>query len=102
MVHQVHYHLSRLIVGSQNGFDNSGRKGPINWGTGQTINYTQQAIQAIVRKYSVAPYAGTVVGIEVLNEPSGYVIGEYFVSHQPLPQTNYQALLLLRYRINSS
>lgn len=62
--------------GSQNGFDNSGRRGPIDWGTDSTINYTQQALQAIVSKYSVAPYAGTVVGIEILNEPSGYVIAE--------------------------
>ena len=63
--------------GSQNGFDNSGRKGPIDWPDGPNIGYTQQALQAIIGNYSVAPYAGTVVGIEVLNEPNGYVIPLY-------------------------
>jgi glucan 1,3-beta-glucosidase len=60
--------------GSQNGFDNSGERGPINWPYGSNVAYTQQAIQAIITKYSVAPFAGTVVGIELLNEPNGNVI----------------------------
>jgi glucan 1,3-beta-glucosidase len=68
--------VKALTTGSQNGFDNSGRRGPINWGTGQTIAYTQQALSAIVTKYSAAPYAGTVVAIEILNEPDGYVLDE--------------------------
>lgn len=41
------------------------------------MNYTQQALQVIVNKYSVVPYAGTVVGIEVLNEPNGNAISLY-------------------------
>jgi glucan 1,3-beta-glucosidase len=67
-------------IGSQNGFDNSGRRGPVNWGTGNTIAYTQQALQVIVNKYSAAPYAGTVVGIEVLNEPNGFIVNPYYIS----------------------
>ena len=53
-------------------------------------------------KYSVAPYAGTVVGIELLNEPSGYVISEYISSSAELIQANDQELLHLRYRVDSS
>jgi len=41
------------------------------------VNYTEQAIEVIINKYSMAPYAGTVVGIEMLNEPNGYVINLY-------------------------
>jgi len=62
-----------------NGYDNSGRKGPIDWPKGPNIGYTQQALQAIIGNYSVAPYAGIVVGIEVLNEPNGYVIPLYTI-----------------------
>src|SRR5271170_4163541 len=72
----MHFCISHT-KGSQNGFDNSGRKGPIDWPDGPNIGYTQQALQAIIGNYSVAPYAGTVVGIEVLNEPNGYVIPLY-------------------------
>jgi glucan 1,3-beta-glucosidase len=63
--------------GSQNGFDNSGQRGPVNWGTGDTVTYTQQTLQVIVNKYSAAPYAGTVVGIELLNEPNGFIVDQY-------------------------
>jgi aryl-phospho-beta-D-glucosidase BglC (GH1 family) len=41
------------------------------------VNYTEQVIDIIAAKYSVAPYAGTVVGIELLNEPNGYYVGQY-------------------------
>ena len=67
----------RLTKGSQNGQDNSGRRGPIDWQYGQNVNYTEQVIRIIVAKYAAAPYAGTVVGIELLNEPNGHVIGRY-------------------------
>jgi len=71
---------SQLIVGSQNGFDNSGRRGAIDWPYGQNVNYTLQALSIIVNKYSQTPFAGTVVGIEVLNEPLGTVISTYTIS----------------------
>ena len=35
------------------------------------MSYSQQALKAIVDKYSADPYAGTVVAIEILNEPDG-------------------------------
>jgi glucan 1,3-beta-glucosidase len=68
-----------LTSGSQNGFDNSGRRGPIDWGTGSTISYSQTALRDIVTKYSAAPYAGTVVAIEILNEPDGYYLSEQLI-----------------------
>jgi glucan 1,3-beta-glucosidase len=71
-----------LTLGSQNGFDNSGRRGPIEWPYGENIDYTQQALQIIVKKYSVAPFAGTVVGIELLNEPLGGAVNLYVIPVQ--------------------
>lgn len=70
-----------LYIGSQNGFDNSGRRGAINWGTGQTINYSQQALKIIVNKYSAAPYAGTVVAIEIVNEPNGDYLSQSLIKN---------------------
>ena len=70
----TNFAASLNITGSQNGFDNSGRREPIDWPYGANINYTQQVIGIIGNKYSAAQFAGTVVGMEVLNEPNGYII----------------------------
>ena len=56
--------------GSQNGFDNSGKAGAINWqnedpGAKQTIN----AIRGLAERY--AKYTDTVTAIQLLNEPMG-------------------------------
>ncbi|OJJ47683.1 hypothetical protein ASPZODRAFT_141258 [Penicilliopsis zonata CBS 506.65] len=53
--------------GSQNGFDNSGRKGSINWQQGDTVTQTLQAIRGLAERY--APQTDVVVAIEALNEP---------------------------------
>ena len=59
--------------GSQNGFDNSGRRGPISWDTQPPANlYRTLSVLAnltgILAPYSAAQ-GGPVVGIELLNEP---------------------------------
>lgn len=38
--------------GSQNGFDNSGRAGPILWGTGDTLNRTYILLRRLVERVS--------------------------------------------------
>ncbi|KAJ9294209.1 CAZyme family GH5 [Paecilomyces variotii] len=53
--------------GSQNGFDNSGRKGAIDWQQGDTVPQTLQAIQALAQRY--AQYTDVVTAIELINEP---------------------------------
>ncbi|PGH17941.1 hypothetical protein AJ79_00840 [Helicocarpus griseus UAMH5409] len=53
--------------GSQNGFDNSGRRGPINWQKGDTVKQTLRAIRALAARY--AHQTDVVTAIELLNEP---------------------------------
>ncbi|KAI1921393.1 hypothetical protein LOZ58_002274 [Ophidiomyces ophidiicola] len=54
--------------GSQNGFDNSGRRGDVKWGTGDTINQTLRAIRGLAERY--AKITDVVKSIELLNEPA--------------------------------
>ncbi|WEW58890.1 beta-glucosidase [Emydomyces testavorans] len=53
--------------GSQNGFDNSGRRGDVHWGTGDTIQQTLRAIRSLAERY--AKISDVVTAIELMNEP---------------------------------
>ncbi|KAI9375716.1 glycoside hydrolase [Aspergillus egyptiacus] len=53
--------------GSQNGFDNSGRKGPIEWQQGNTVEQTLRAFKLLAERYLTGD--GVVTSIEALNEP---------------------------------
>ncbi|KAI9775054.1 MAG: exo-1,3-beta-glucanase [Candelina submexicana] len=55
--------------GSQNGFDNSGQAGPANWQQGNNMDRTISVLETIAKKYGSQQHAGTVVGIQLLNEP---------------------------------
>lgn len=60
--------------GSQNGFDNSGHKGAVDWPNDQNnANRALGVISTIAVRF--AKYDGTVTAIELLNEPAGYVGG---------------------------
>ena len=54
---------------SQNGFDNSGRYGPVNWQKGESVDQTLQAISRLTERY--APQQDVVTAIQLLNEPLG-------------------------------
>lgn len=54
--------------GSQNGFDNSGRYGAINWQQGDSITHTKNVLNKIRDDYASHP---AVAAIELLNEPMG-------------------------------
>ncbi|TID16152.1 glycoside hydrolase family protein [Venturia nashicola] len=54
--------------GSQNGFDNSGRYGPINWQQGNTVQHTLDVLNKIRDDHASHPAVGA---IELLNEPYG-------------------------------
>ncbi|KAF2711909.1 glycoside hydrolase family 5 protein [Pleomassaria siparia CBS 279.74] len=54
--------------GSQNGFDNSGRLGPITWTQGDTVAYTINVLNKIRDDHASHP---AVSAIELLNEPMG-------------------------------
>ncbi|EAU35651.1 glucan 1,3-beta-glucosidase precursor [Aspergillus terreus NIH2624] len=53
--------------GSQNGFDNSGRKGAIQWGQGDTLGQTVNAFRKLAERY--VPSSDVVTAIEAVNEP---------------------------------
>ena len=55
--------------GSQNGFDNSGRYGPVNWQQGDTVQQTLTALKNLAQRYSSD--TDVVTTIELLNEPLG-------------------------------
>ena len=58
--------------GSQNGFDNSGRRGAIDWQQGDTTQQTLNALRALAERY--ASDGDVVTAIELLNEPLGPVL----------------------------
>lgn len=62
--------------GSQNGFDNSGRYGDINWISGGNAPHTLLAVQNLADRY--ASQTDVVSAIELINEPAnwGNDIGE--------------------------
>lgn len=55
--------------GSQNGFDNSGRLGNINWLQGDTVGQTLNALKGLSEHY--ASQSDVVTAIQLLNEPLG-------------------------------
>lgn len=69
--------------GSQNGFDNSGRRGAIEWQQGMTVNETLDAIQDLGERY--AEDTDVAVAYELINEP----FVEHGVQLDPLKQFYY-------------
>ncbi|KAL8810338.1 MAG: hypothetical protein Q9223_003210 [Gallowayella weberi] len=55
--------------GSQNGFDNSGKLGPVNWQQGDSVSQTLTALQNLANRYKGD--TDVVTAIELLNEPLG-------------------------------
>jgi glucan 1,3-beta-glucosidase len=53
---------------SQNGFDNSGKYGNVNWGKGDSVKYTTNVLNKIRDDYASHP---AVSAIQLLNEPLG-------------------------------
>jgi glucan 1,3-beta-glucosidase len=60
--------MKGLAPGSQNGFDNSGRYGAIDWTQGDTVTQTKNALNQIRDDHASHP---AVAAIELLNEPMG-------------------------------
>lgn len=54
--------------GSQNGFDNSGRRGKIEWTQGDSLKQTRKALNKIRDDWAGHD---SVAAIELLNEPMG-------------------------------
>ncbi|ODQ54536.1 glycoside hydrolase, partial [Saitoella complicata NRRL Y-17804] len=61
------------VPGSQNGFDNSGRSGPMDWQTVDgNIARTHSVLKTIAKKYGASSYADVVIGIQLVNEPASW------------------------------
>ena len=58
----------QLAPGSQNGFDNSGKYGAIQWTQGDTVTQTKNALNQIRDDHASHP---AVAAIELVNEPMG-------------------------------
>ncbi|GAM83624.1 hypothetical protein ANO11243_016120 [Dothideomycetidae sp. 11243] len=57
------------VPGSQNGWDNSGHTGNVEWQSNNNMFHTTQALRQITRRYTNAENADVVFGIELVNEP---------------------------------
>ncbi|ORY75356.1 glycoside hydrolase superfamily [Leucosporidium creatinivorum] len=69
--------------GSQNGFDNSGRQGPIEWHTSaDNVARTKKLLLALVAEFQQSKYTNIVTAIQPLNEPAGFVDGVLPVAKQ--------------------
>jgi glucan 1,3-beta-glucosidase len=75
------YNLKAIIdlhgaPGGQNGFDNSGHDGVLDWGKGDTINRTLDIIERLSLKIldfeACNKTSGVVVGLELLNEAATF------------------------------
>ena len=83
-----------VAPGSQNGFDNSGRRGSIDWSRHEhNINRTLDAIDVLVKRY--ASDTDVVTSIQPLNEPMT-VLGDAGVNLQALQQFYYDSYGRLR------
>lgn len=55
--------------GSQNGWDNSGHKGEVQWQQDGNLERSISVLQTMARKYGSNKYADVVMGIQLVNEP---------------------------------
>lgn len=76
--------------GSQNGFDNSGRFGPINWQQGNTVSETLDAIKGLTKRYASA--SDVVTSVELLNEPLPAAGGSFLDNTKQFYQDGYHAI----------
>jgi glucan 1,3-beta-glucosidase len=61
--------LTKITVpGSQNGFDNSGKRGAINWQKDNTVDISKSVLKALAARY--AGDGDVVTAIEAVNEPN--------------------------------
>jgi len=55
--------------GSQNGFDNSGHQGDVEWQQTANLERSITVLKTMAAKYGAQEYADVVVGLELTNEP---------------------------------
>ncbi|KAH8598100.1 glycoside hydrolase superfamily [Bisporella sp. PMI_857] len=55
--------------GSQNGFDNSGHAGKVDWQSGNNMQRSISVLKKMAEEYGKKEYADVVVGLQLTNEP---------------------------------
>lgn len=79
------------LPGSQNGWDHSGHAGEVAWQQGDNLQHSTAVLVTVAKKYGATEYAGTVVGLELVNEPqSGN--GNNFETTKQWAKDTYQAI----------
>lgn len=66
--------------GGQNGFDNSGIAGVVDWQKGNNLDRTISVLETMTRKYGCKSYADVVIGIELVNEPISWEPNQFNVT----------------------
>ncbi|PVH76801.1 glycoside hydrolase family 5 protein [Cadophora sp. DSE1049] len=77
--------------GSQNGFDNSGQAGEVNWQQPSNLARSISVLKTMAAKYGQAKYADVVVGLELVNEPISWDNNKFSVT-QAWAQDAYAAV----------
>lgn len=77
--------------GSQNGFDNSGHAGDVEWQQEANLALSISVLETMAQKYGSTEYADVVVGLEMTNEPISYGNNQFSVT-QSWAQTAYKAV----------
>ncbi len=79
------------LPGSQNGWDHSGHSGDVGWQKGDNLQHSTAVLVKMAQKYGSAQYAGTVVGLELVNEPRDGG-GNDFETTKQWARSTYQAV----------
>ena len=66
--------------GSQNGFDNSGRQGNVEWQQPDNLQRSINILVEIAMKYGSTDYADVVLGLELVNEPISWNQNKFSVT----------------------
>lgn len=77
--------------GSQNGFDNSGKAGSVDWQQTANLQRSISVLKTMAAKYGAMEYADVVVGLEMTNEPVSYGNNKFSVT-QSWAQEAYTAV----------
>jgi glucan 1,3-beta-glucosidase len=77
--------------GSQNGFDNSGHEGAVDWQQAANLERSISVLKTMAAKYGAQEYADVVVGLELTNEPISWGANQFSVT-QSWAQSAYASV----------
>jgi glucan 1,3-beta-glucosidase len=66
--------------GSQNGYDNSGHAGNVEWQQYNNLDRSISVLKTMAAKYGATAYSDVVVGLELTNEPISYGNNQFSVT----------------------